>query len=105
MPFLGIGILISLFIIYYGIAHEPLIDFRDYKIGTDLNLEKQKSRLILQNTKLLTLKNTKTGEEKMVGQDEFVNQKRILGRRNTLANSERKRSFCFGETKLSIFYR
>ena len=39
MPFLGIGILISAFIIYYGIAHEPLIDFRDYKIGTDLNLE------------------------------------------------------------------
>lgn len=76
MPFLGIGILISAFIIYYGIAHEPLIDFRDYKIGTDLNLEKQK---IAANPSVYktsyTLKNNKTGEEKMVGQDDFVNQK------------------------------
>jgi DMSO/TMAO reductase YedYZ heme-binding membrane subunit len=42
MPFLGLGIFASAYIIYHGIAHEPLIDFRDYKIGTDLNLEKQK---------------------------------------------------------------
>ena len=41
--FLGLEFWFS-FIIYYGIAHEPLIDFRDYKIGTDLNLEKQKNR-------------------------------------------------------------
>lgn len=75
-PFLGIGILISAFIIYYGIAHEPLIDFRDYKIGTDLNLEKQKIAANPSEYKTsYTMKNTKTGEEKVVGQDDFVNQK------------------------------
>ena len=76
MPFLGIGILVSAFIIYYGIAHEPLIDFRDYKIGTDLNLEKQKIAANPSEYKTsFTMKNTKTGEEKVVGQDDFVNQK------------------------------
>lgn len=76
MPFLGIGILISAFIIYYGIANEPLIDFRDYKIGTDLNLEKQKIAANPSEYKTsYTMKNTKTGEEKVVGQDDFVNQK------------------------------
>lgn len=76
MPFLGIGILISAFIIYYGIANEPLIDFRDYKIGTDLNLEKQKIAANPSEYKTsYTLKNSKTGEEKVVGQDDFVNQK------------------------------
>lgn len=75
-PFLGIGILISAFIIYYGIAHEPLIDFRDYKIGTDLNVEKQKIAANPSEYKTsYTMKNTKTGEEKVVGQDEYVNQK------------------------------
>ena len=76
MPFLGIGILVSAYIIYYGIAHEPLIDFRDYKIGTDLNLEKQKIAANPSEYKTsYTLKNSKTGEEKVVGQDDFVNQK------------------------------
>ncbi|WP_374449334.1 BT_3928 family protein [Cloacibacterium normanense] len=76
IPFLGIGILISAFIIYYGIAHEPLIDFRDYKIGTDLNVEKQKIAANPSEYKTsYTLKNNKTGEEKVVGQDDFVNQK------------------------------
>ena len=76
IPFLGIGILISAFIIYYGIAHEPLIDFRDYKIGTDLNLEKQKIAANPSEYKTsYTLKNNKNGEEKVVGQDDFVNQK------------------------------
>ncbi|HCO20528.1 MAG TPA: doxx family protein [Flavobacteriaceae bacterium] len=76
MPFLGIGILISAYVIYYGIAHEPLIDFRDYKIGTDLNLEKQKIAANPSEYKTsYTMKNTKTGEEKVVGQDDFVNQK------------------------------
>ena len=44
MPFLWLGIFASAYIIYHGIAHEPLIDFRDYKIGTDINVEKQKSQ-------------------------------------------------------------
>ncbi len=75
-PFLGVGILVSAFSIYYGIAHEPLIDFRDYKIGTDLNVEKQKIAANPSEYKTsYTLKNSKTGEEKVVGQDDFVNQK------------------------------
>ena len=40
MPFLWLGIFASAYIIYHGIAHEPLIDFRDYKIVTYLNLYK-----------------------------------------------------------------
>ncbi|WP_213188741.1 BT_3928 family protein [Cloacibacterium caeni] len=76
MPFLGIGILISAYVIYYGIVHEPLIDFRDYKIGTDLNVEKQKISVNPSEYKTsYTLKNAKTSEEKVVGQDDFINQK------------------------------
>ena len=68
--------MVSAFSIYYGIAHEPLIDFRDYKIGTDLNVEKQKIAANPSEYKTsYTMKNTKTGEEKVVGQDDFVNQK------------------------------
>jgi uncharacterized membrane protein YphA (DoxX/SURF4 family) len=66
----------SVFIIVHGIIHEPLIDFRDYKIGTDLTQEKEK---INQNPSeyktFYTLKNTKTGEEKTVNQDDYVNVK------------------------------
>lgn len=76
IPFLGIGILISAYVIYYGIAHEPLIDFRDYKIGTDLNVEKQKISANPSEYKTsYTLKNAKTGEGKVVEQDDFINQK------------------------------
>ncbi|HOB25234.1 MAG TPA: DoxX family protein, partial [Kaistella sp.] len=32
--------LTMVFVINWGISHEPLIDFRHYKIGTDLNVEK-----------------------------------------------------------------
>ena len=76
MPFLWLGIFASAYIIYHGIAHEPLIDFRDYKIGTDLNVEKQKIAANPSEYKTsYTLKNNKTGKEKVVGQDDFVNQK------------------------------
>ncbi len=72
----GLGLFIFTYIIYHGIAHEPLIDFRDYKIGTDLNLERQKIAANPSEYKTsYTLKNTKTGEEKVVGQDEYINQK------------------------------
>jgi uncharacterized membrane protein YphA (DoxX/SURF4 family) len=54
-PLLWIGIIASVYIIYSGIAHEPLIDFRDYKIGVDMNAERQKLLQILQNTRLLIL--------------------------------------------------
>ena len=76
IPFLWLGIFASAYIIYHGIAHEPLIDFRDYKIGVDMNVEKQKIAANPSEYKTsYTLKNSKTGEEKVVGQDDFVNQK------------------------------
>lgn len=65
-------------VILHGILHEPLIDFRDYKIGTDLKAEKQK---IAKNPDVYktfyVLKNTKTGEEKKVNQDDYVNDKSL----------------------------
>ena len=65
-------------IILYGIIHEPLIDFRDYKIGTDVKAEKKK---IDQNPDIYktfyVLKNNKTGEEKKVNQDDFVDDKKL----------------------------
>ena len=76
MPILGIFVLATVFIIYRGIKHEPLIDFRDYKIGTDLNLERQK---IAQNPPeyktIYTLKNTKTGQSLEVNQDDYIIKK------------------------------
>ncbi len=73
---LGLGIAITVFYLYSGIRHEPLIDFRAYKIGTNLNAEKQK---IAENPSVYktfyVLKNTKTGEEKKVNQDDYVNDK------------------------------
>jgi uncharacterized membrane protein YphA (DoxX/SURF4 family) len=72
----GLGLFTFAYIIFYGIAHEPLIDFRDYKIGSDLNAERQKIAANPSEYKTsYTLKNSKTGEEKVVGQDEYVNQK------------------------------
>jgi uncharacterized membrane protein YphA (DoxX/SURF4 family) len=58
-----------------GIYSEPIIDLRDYKIGTNLVKEKEK---IAKNPAVYqsfyTLKNKKTGVEKLVNQDDFVNQ-------------------------------
>lgn len=76
VAFLCLGVLASAYIIYHGIAHEPLIDFRDYKIGVDMNAERQKIAANPSEYKTsYTLKNSKTGEEKVVGQDDYVNQK------------------------------
>lgn len=64
------------FVIVYGIVREPVIDFRDYKIGTDLNAELKKVRDTPPTYKMFyTLKNTKTNEEKEVSQDEYVDNK------------------------------
>ena len=61
----------------HGILHEPLIDFRDYKIGTDLNLEKQKIAANPSQYKTFySLKNSKTGEVLVVNQDDYVNDKK-----------------------------
>ncbi|MFT3920361.1 BT_3928 family protein [Cloacibacterium sp.] len=74
-PLLWLGIIASVYIIYSGIAHEPLIDFRDYKIGVDMNAERQKIATNPSEYKTsYTLKNTKTSEEKIVNQDDYVNK-------------------------------
>lgn len=74
---LTVFVVIMGLIILRGILHEPLIDFRDYKIGTDLNAEKVK---IDQNPSeyktYYSLKNEKTGEIFVVNQDDYVNEKK-----------------------------
>lgn len=64
----------SFVVIIWGMISEPLIDFRDYKIGTDISKEKEK---ITQDPSLYKvfygLKNSKTGEEKFINQDEYIN--------------------------------
>ncbi|MGA9211508.1 DoxX family protein, partial [Kaistella sp.] len=63
--------IIMVFVIYWGIAHEPLIDFRHYKIGTDLNAEKSKIEKDPSEYKTFySLKNEKTGEILKVNQDD-----------------------------------
>ncbi|MDQ0475528.1 BT_3928 family protein [Chryseobacterium sp. MDT2-18] len=69
--------LAMIFVISWGITHEPIIDFRDYKIGTDLNIEKQN---IAENPSQFktyySLKNKKTGDILEVNQDDYVNEKK-----------------------------
>ena len=65
------------FVISWGIIREPLIDFRDYKIGTDLNAEKQKIEKDPSEFKsFYSIKNEKTGEVIEVNQDDYVNEKK-----------------------------
>ena len=75
LPVLGVFMLVMIFVMYRGLAHEPLIDFRAYKIGTDLNKEREK---IEKNPSVYktfySLKNSKTGEVKKVDQDEYINK-------------------------------
>ena len=69
--------IIMAFVIAHGILHEPLIDFRDYKIGTDLNAEKIKLQKDPSEYKTYySLINTKNGEVLEVNQDEYVNDKK-----------------------------
>ena len=76
LPLLLVGSLITFLVVYWGIKHEPIMDFRDYKVGTDLKIERQK---IAQNPSeyktFYVLKNKTTGEEKKVNQDDYVNEK------------------------------
>ncbi|QCX53854.1 BT_3928 family protein [Elizabethkingia sp. JS20170427COW] len=70
---LSISVIFLIIFILAGVYAEPLIDFRDYKIGTDLKVEKAK---IAENPSLYkvfyTLKNKKTGEEKTMSQDDYI---------------------------------
>lgn len=60
-------------VIYWGIAHEPIVDFRAYKIGTDMISEKKKINANPDEYRnIYTLKNTKTQEEKRIPQDEYL---------------------------------
>lgn len=67
--------LATAFFMFRGMTAEPLIDFRDYKTGTDLRLEKQK---IAQNPAkfrvVYLLANLKTGEERKVNQDDYISR-------------------------------
>ena len=64
-------------VILHGIIHEPLIDFRDYKIGTDLNAEKAKIEKNPSEYKTFySMKNEKTGEILDLNQDDYVNDKK-----------------------------
>lgn len=74
---LGIFSLLMVFIVSHGILHEPLIDFRDYKTGTDLKMEKQKiSANPAQYITFYSLKNQKTGEVLQVDQDQYIADKK-----------------------------
>lgn len=59
----------------YGILYEPVIDFRDYKIGTDLKAEKEKINKNPSEYKTFySLKNEKTGETLKVDQDAYIRE-------------------------------
>ncbi len=63
-------------IIVYGIVQEPMIDFRDYKVGTDMNAEMDK--IAMQPSEYKTyysLKNKNTGEILEIDQDNYVEKR------------------------------
>lgn len=73
--FLALGLISGLWLMIYGWRYEPAIDFRDYKIGTDLLSEKQKIAAHPSEYKTVyTLKNKKNKTEITVNQDEYINQ-------------------------------
>lgn len=73
---LVVSMVATAFVIGWGIIYEPLIDFRSYKIGVDMHSEKEKIAKDPDEYKTFyTLKNKKTGEEKEVNQDDYVNDK------------------------------
>ncbi|WP_312077297.1 BT_3928 family protein [Chryseobacterium sp.] len=72
---LGICSLIMIYIMAMGIIDEPLIDFRDYKIGTDLKAEKKKIAANPSEYKTFySMKNQRTNEVRKVNQDDYINK-------------------------------
>lgn len=66
---------VMIYIMAMGIMHEPLIDFRDYKIGTDIKAEKEKINKNPSEYKTFySLKNQKTGEVLKVNQDDYIKE-------------------------------
>lgn len=75
--FSAFAFMTMVFVINWGITHEPVIDFRDYKIGKNLRTEKQNIDKDPSEFKTFySLKNEKTGEVKEVNQDDYVNNKK-----------------------------
>lgn len=67
--------LAMIYIMSQGIMHEPIIDFRDYKIGTDLKAEKEKINKNPSEYKTFySLKNQRTGEVLKVNQDDYIKE-------------------------------
>ncbi|MGC5744215.1 BT_3928 family protein [Chryseobacterium sp. NFX27] len=72
---LGLFSVIMMYIMAQGIIHEPLIDFRDYKTGTDMKAEKEKINKNPSEYKTFySLKNQKTGEVLKVNQDDYIKE-------------------------------
>jgi uncharacterized membrane protein YphA (DoxX/SURF4 family) len=72
---IGITSLASVYVIAHGIYSEPIIDFRDYKIGTNLKNEKKKiEENPAEYKSFYTLKNNKTGQEIVINQDDYINK-------------------------------
>ncbi|PWN69054.1 doxx family protein [Chryseobacterium phosphatilyticum] len=72
---LGVFALVMIYIMAQGIMHEPLIDFRDYKIGTDIKGEKEKINKNPSEYKTFySLKNQKTNEVVKVNQDDYIKE-------------------------------
>ncbi len=75
--FSAFAFMTMVFVINWGITHEPVIDFRDYKIGTDLVVEKDKiAKKPSEFKTFYSIKNEKTGEILAVNQDDYVNEKK-----------------------------
>lgn len=75
LPVLVVFMGVMVFVMYRGLAHEPLIDFRAYKIGTNIVAEREKIEKDPSVYKTFySLKNSKTGEIKKVDQDEYINK-------------------------------
>lgn len=72
---LGIFSLVMIYIMAQGILHEPMIDFRDYKIGTDIKGEKGKINKNPSEYKTFySLKNQKSGEVLRINQDDYIKE-------------------------------
>ncbi len=74
---LGVLAAVMAWVTVHGIRHEPVIDFRHYKIGTDINAERKKIDANPSVYKTFySLKNKQTGEVLEINQDDFVSDKK-----------------------------
>jgi hypothetical protein len=69
----NLPMLVCAYFMYHGIVHEPLVDFRSYKIGTDIKAEQAK---IKANPSVYStfyhLKNSKTKAEMDINQEAYM---------------------------------